>query len=414
MTKYELAINEEGEPFAVPPEASGWRVRRAADGRGRPALVHARGRAKGKPLIVPIDASHADLLAAAGPGRYRLEAVDAELHRIEGVPAGCTGPLTADCTADESAELGDDPAGGRPNLEALVCQMVTANARMVEKALEQMGTVMSGVGELLNAAHNAGITSRPPPPPPPPVRTPVYDDPDDGDEEDDHDDPDDCDEGHRAGVGTSGIPEMVQFIIKETIAKAMPLIFEKLGTGGASIAGLPLEAILDWRKAVPTPAPASEPPATASVVMPSTGVADAARAPATGQPAASASAAEASSNATAIPPHAGAASSGEPPPETVPAEMASTPTASSPRSPEDAAALLNAHIMGVWQGLAPPERTRAGQLIAQLPPEARAALLAELARLTIPKAIARARAVIDAQGPPTPQLQSATPPGATP
>src|SRR5947209_620014 len=68
MTNYELAINEEGEPFAVPPEVYGWRVRRSSDGRGRPALVHARG--KGKPLIVPVDASHADLLAAAGPGRY--------------------------------------------------------------------------------------------------------------------------------------------------------------------------------------------------------------------------------------------------------------------------------------------------------------------------------------------------------
>ncbi|MBC8067166.1 MAG: hypothetical protein IAG13_02440, partial [Deltaproteobacteria bacterium] len=284
MTKYELAINEDGEPFGVPPETWGWRVRRSSDGRGRPSLVHARGKAKGKPLIVPVDASHADLLAAAGPGRYRLEAVDAEQHRIEGVPAGCTGPLTEDGNVDESEELNEAPAGTKPNLEGLLCQMVAANARMVEKSLEQMGTVMTGVAELLNAAHNAGITSRPPPPPPPTFLVQASEEEGDDDEEEDEDDEGSDD----PSSGPSGIPEVVQFVIKETISKVVPLIFERLGTGGASIAGLPLEAILDWRKAVPTPAPPmNQPTPEAPAVPPSPVAATAPPAPSAAQPATS-------------------------------------------------------------------------------------------------------------------------------
>jgi hypothetical protein len=60
----------------VPPQVAGWRVRRTADGRGRPPWVHGRGSDKGKPLIVRANASHVELLAAAGPGKYRLEDED--------------------------------------------------------------------------------------------------------------------------------------------------------------------------------------------------------------------------------------------------------------------------------------------------------------------------------------------------
>jgi hypothetical protein len=410
MTNYELAINEEGEPFAVPPEVYGWRVRRSSDGRGRPALVHARG--KGKPLIVPVDASHADLLAAAGPGRYRLEAVDAEQHRIDGVPAACTGPLVADGAPCDD-ELREEPAAGKTHLEAVIYQMgqmAVANTRIAEKAVEQMstvmsgvaqiGAVMSGVAELLRAAHSAGITSRVPPAlPPAPL---VFDigDSDEDDQEADQDDgsADEIDEevsnAPAVAVTTSAIPEMVQFIIKETIAKAVPLIFDRLGSGG-TVAGLPLEAILDWRKAVPTAAP------TANEVMPGGSVAAPSAEP-TSAPAAPPAAATPVANpevpATAT--YAGAAPSGAPL-GAVPAGMAPPPATSSPENPEDAAALLNAHIMRVWQGLSPTERTRAGELIAQLPSEGRAELLAQLARLSVPEAIARARTLLDPPPPPT-------------
>ncbi len=76
--------------------------------------------------------------------------------------------------------------------------------------------------------------------------------------------------------------------------------------------------------------------------------------------------------------------------------------------------MINAHVLQVWQGLSPPERARAGQLIARLTAEERTAWVAELAKLTVPEAITRARAIIHAQTPPTPptpQLSTATPQG---
>src|SRR5512140_3789565 len=104
MTNYELAFDEDGEPFDVPPQVAGWRVRRAADGRGRPALLHGRGGRKGKPLIVPVNATHAELLAAAGPGKYRLLAVDEHWRKVAGVPVALTGPLTEDEDEDDPSE----------------------------------------------------------------------------------------------------------------------------------------------------------------------------------------------------------------------------------------------------------------------------------------------------------------------
>jgi hypothetical protein len=61
---------------------------------------------------------------------------------------------------------------------------------------------------------------------------------------------------------------VVRLLIKETIDKVVPLIFEKL-TSGAGFGGLPLEALLDWRKAVPNPAAApSAPAAPAASITP--------------------------------------------------------------------------------------------------------------------------------------------------
>lgn len=417
MMNYELAIDEDGEPFDVPPQVAGWRVRRAADGRGRPLLVHARGSEKGKPLILRANASHAELLAAAGPGRYRLEAVDERWHKVEGVPVACTGPLNANeegpSEDDSSAELVGSSGGSRSRqIEDVLCQVVNANTRMVEKALSQIGTVMSGVAELLNAAHNAGITSRVPPllpspaPQPPPVES----------REDERDEEDEAEEA----APSSGIPEVVRLLIKEAVDKVVPLIFEKV-TSGSGLGGLPLEALLDWRKAVPNPAAAPNTPAApAAPSAPAASSGPTPSAPAS-WPAGAATASRAvtspptpsvtSPPTPSVPGPAGAAPSRESPPGAAPAATPSTPAASSPRTQEDAAATINAHVLQVWQGLSPPERARAGQLIARLTAEERTAWLAELARLTVPEAITRARAVIHAQPPPTPptpQLPTAT------
>ena len=426
MNAYELAIDQDGEPFTVPPDVTGWRVRRGGEGRGRPELLYKNG----KPLIVRANASHADLLAAAGPGKYRLDPVDALGHVVAEVPVACTGPLRENEGASSaSSSDGEVVPGGSvarqiASYEEVICQVVSANTRMVEKALGQLGTVMSGVAELLHAAHNAGITSRVPPPPPPPPATPPPVESDEDDDEEEADRPDD--EQPEEAAPKSGIPEVLQLLIKETVDKVVPLIFEKITekiASGSGLGGLPLAAIFDWRKAVPNPAepsaPAADPGVPPASVAPSAPAAPAAPsvppAPSARPPASVPSSFE-GTGSTPIPPApapAGAASSPLSPLGVAPAETAPPPGASSPRTHEEATALINAHILQVWQGLSPPERARATQLIARLTPDERTAWLADLTNRTVPDAIARARAVIHAQPPTpaTPQLPTATPHG---
>lgn len=74
MTTYPLANDENGHPIDVPAEAAGWLVRRHGGGKGRPAAVYD---GDGRPLVVPLEATAADLSAAGlSPGVYRLDAVD--------------------------------------------------------------------------------------------------------------------------------------------------------------------------------------------------------------------------------------------------------------------------------------------------------------------------------------------------
>jgi hypothetical protein len=89
---------------------------------------------------------------------------------------------------------------------------------------------------------------------------------------------------------------------------------------------------------------------------------------------------------------------------------------SSPQDQEAAAAMINAHVLQIFQGLSPPERARAAQLVSRLTDAERAAWLAELATLTVPEAITRARAIIQGQATPTPttpQLPMPPPGGGT-
>lgn len=77
---YPLGNDEHGAPIDVPPQATGWLVRRHAGGKGRPGTVYD---AEGRPLVVPLTATATDLRAAGlGPGFYRLDAVDGEHRRV--------------------------------------------------------------------------------------------------------------------------------------------------------------------------------------------------------------------------------------------------------------------------------------------------------------------------------------------
>jgi hypothetical protein len=78
---FELAFDLEGNPIEVPSAAVSWRVRKLGL-RGRPEVVYGRD---GLPLIVPIDATLAELRSAVQlEGRYRLDPVDEQRGRSPG------------------------------------------------------------------------------------------------------------------------------------------------------------------------------------------------------------------------------------------------------------------------------------------------------------------------------------------
>jgi hypothetical protein len=106
---FELAFDLEGNPIEVPSAAVGWRVRKLGL-RGRPEVVYGRD---GLPLIVPIDATLAELRSAVQlEGRYRLDPVDEQRREIAGARSAYVrlvppaGPAAA-CAATSSSVSSD-------------------------------------------------------------------------------------------------------------------------------------------------------------------------------------------------------------------------------------------------------------------------------------------------------------------
>jgi hypothetical protein len=234
------------------------------------------------------------LLEAAGPGRYRLELVGADRKALLGAPVASTG----DIGDDDDRVAGHDDDGRGPEDEGsnghkglgkneLLSQLLQSNARMTASALHQVTAVLSGAAQLVTAAHTAGITSRPAQPVVQlaPVAAPIAFDVDD--HADDDSDPDDADLDDDSGADpdgpgdapAGGLPELVQYIIKQTVAAVAPLVVEKLAS---TFAQLPLGSLTDWRKAaLPTngAAPTPEPPQPHAHVTPATSTEHASTAP---------------------------------------------------------------------------------------------------------------------------------------
>src|SRR5512139_859354 len=113
----ELAFNLNGEPFELPPAATGWRVRKFKS-KGAPEVVYGR---EGTPLVLPIDADMDDLRREArSEGRYRLDVIDEHSRAVAGAPPAyvCIHPPDAAPVAAEPgpalmrnlAPLGPDAA----------------------------------------------------------------------------------------------------------------------------------------------------------------------------------------------------------------------------------------------------------------------------------------------------------------
>ena len=158
----ELAFNLNGEPFELPPTATGWRVRKFKS-KGAPEVVYGR---EGTPLVLPIDADMDDLRREArSEGRYRLDVLDEHSRAISGAPPAyvCIHPADA-----ATAPAQPEPAQVRnlplPGPDAALIEAMRINAEMARTVINQFSAVMESTALLLRAADAAGMPDRPPRP----------------------------------------------------------------------------------------------------------------------------------------------------------------------------------------------------------------------------------------------------------
>ena len=349
MSRLELAIDGDGEPFDVPAHVTGWRIRRLQpDGRGRPELVYD---ATGRPVVLPVDATFVALRDTVGGGRYRLDPIDASGHVDATVKTACTGYVQPVETSNDGAIA--SPRGKvavRAGNDDLVVELARTNIRLAELVVGSIPAILAATGGLITAADGANLTTRKPPPDPPPHAEPELEDDDDDDDGGGDEYGDDAVEEAEPPAQGGWVSGLVEAIA--------PMVIGLVKSGAKLPGGLPIEALFDWRKARPDAAP------EASAPEPSQGEA------------------------------AG------------PAEVAATAEA---LASEHAGAGGSMHLLAIWQGLSPEEQQRAQALVGRLTVEERTAWMAELAALTVPEAVARVRHIIRPHMPATTAAHSGTP-----
>ena len=164
MSESELAFNANGEPFAVPETATGWRVRRLRGGRGAPELVYGRD---GRPLTLGIEAGMDELRDAVEvSGRYRLDAIDDEGKVVEHVPPSYVQVTVAERNA---APVEPAPPIVLTSVDHALREVVRANVELVRTTSELAKTVatqhpdlVKAAAEILRAADGAGLPRREP------------------------------------------------------------------------------------------------------------------------------------------------------------------------------------------------------------------------------------------------------------
>lgn len=153
----ELAFNINGEAFEVPPNATGWRVRRMR-AKGSPEVVYGRD---GMPLVLPIDAELDDLRSEVNTsGRYRLDLVDQNNKAITDMPSGYV---------QVYPEAAPAPAGGSSAIASvlpkqpsdnIVIEALRTQSAMALAVIERFPQMMDSAANLLRAADGAGLPAR--------------------------------------------------------------------------------------------------------------------------------------------------------------------------------------------------------------------------------------------------------------
>lgn len=257
MTRPELAIDANGQPIQVPADAVGMRARRIGGGPGRPELACD---AVGRPLLFPLDATFEDVYRAAGPGKYKMIFVDGSGYMLEDGPFGMTGMMQAQRNASTDGELDTAIAGApgssfqpRDFRDELLIHLITKQTQMAEAVIRGVPAWMEASAGLVNAAHNANLTTRPPVLLPPPDEEPeVVPEPE------------------------PPPPSRLPGWLREVAELGFKVLGEKVA---GKVTGIPLEALFDWSKAAP------KPPAAAAAPSPMAQAAAAAPPPAAPAPA---------------------------------------------------------------------------------------------------------------------------------
>lgn len=216
----ELAFNLNGDPFEVPPNAVGWRVRKMKT-KGAPEVAYGRN---GQPLVLPLEADIDDLRSEVGTtGRYRLDPVDDSGKPIANAQAGYVyvhdvAPAASVTTANTTtlAPLASPS-------DNVVVEAMRMNAEIARAVVDRFPQMMEAAATLLRAADGAGIPAR---------------DPRGADDE-------------IEGDGNDGAITKPSFDLNALVAQIIPMIVMGLGNGKMP----PLAEVLDWRKATPTAKP---------------------------------------------------------------------------------------------------------------------------------------------------------------
>lgn len=209
----ELAFNMNGEPFDVPANATGWRVRRMKH-KGAPEVVYGRD---GLPLILPIEADIDDLRREVGTtGRYRLDPVEG--HRP--IPNASSGYVFVH--DEQPAPVGGNSSTLPPPSDNIVIEAMRMNSEIARSVVDRFPQMLEAAATLLRAADGAGLPAR---------EGRAVDD-----EGDDHND-------HEEGEAPAG------FDLNALVAQVVPMLIAGLASGKVKMPGL--SAMLDWRKAAP-------------------------------------------------------------------------------------------------------------------------------------------------------------------
>lgn len=213
----ELAFNINGEAFEVPPQATGWRVRKMR-AKGSPEVVYAR---EGQPLVLPISAEIDDLRAEVDTtGRYRLDLVDQNNKAIEGAPSGYV-QVNVDIqpSASEAPSTSRTAALGTQS-DNIVLEAMRMQSMIAVSVVERFPHMMEAAATLLRAADGAGLPARPPM---------AIESATDDDEENDEDE------------------QVPGFDLNTLIAQMVPVIVAGFSSGKLKMPDL--GSMFDWRKA---------------------------------------------------------------------------------------------------------------------------------------------------------------------